>query len=69
MMEVEACPPPWVGAVILRKSSQFHRHHSSEYWVAFQDAGGGIDALRVRHMLRHDAEGQCLADLGQDWIM
>ena len=58
-----------VGAVLLRKSSEFHRHRSSECWVAFHDAGGGIDALRVRRMLRHDVKEQRLADLGQDWIL
>ena len=57
-----------VGAVLLRKSSEFHRHRSSECWVAFHDVGGGIDALRVRRMLRHDVKEQRLADLGQDWL-
>ena len=37
--------------------------------MAFHDAGGGIDVLRVPRMLRHDVKGQCLADLGQDWIL
>jgi hypothetical protein len=58
-----------VGAVLLRKSSELHHHCSSECWVAFHDADGGIDVLRVWRMLRHDVKGQCLADLGQDWIL
>ena len=37
--------------------------------MAFRDAGGGIDVLRVPRMVRHDVKGQCLADLGQDWIL
>ena len=37
--------------------------------MAFHDAGGGIVALRVRRMLRHDVKGQRFADLGQDWIL
>ena len=37
--------------------------------MAFHDAGGGIDVLRVQCMLRHDVKGQHLADLGQDWIL
>ena len=37
--------------------------------MAFRDAGGGIDVLRVPRMLRHDVKGQCLANLGQDWIL
>ena len=58
-----------VGVVLLRKSSELHRHCSSECWVAFHDAGCGIDVLRVRRMLRHDVKEQRLADLGQDWIL
>ncbi len=37
--------------------------------MAFHDADGGIDVLRVWRMLRHDVKGQCFADLGQDWIL
>ena len=58
-----------VGAVLLRKSSELHRHRRSECWVAFHDATGGIDAIRVRRLLRHDVKEQRLADLGQDWLL
>jgi len=38
--------------------------------VAFHDAGGDIDVLRVHGVcLGVILKGQCFADLGQDWIL
>ncbi len=37
--------------------------------MAFHDATGGIDVIRVQHLLRYDVKEQRLADLGQDWLL